>query len=152
MLHKFAPVIGSLALGIAVLPGSALAQACGDGVFADQAMAAAKAAPPVASCVLQEWEATPNGGESGDENVDEKWQVRAYERFLACYRSDAGHGAVGELGVDTEKRRVPSGTRFTATVTCSAQVGCGDAAAADPVCEVAWTEPDCCYDMDHNKY
>jgi len=152
VLRHITLLIGLGALTVLALPASVMAQACGDGVFAEHALAAAKATPPPASCVLQEWESTPNGGEAGDGSVVETWQVRAYERFLACYRSSAGHGAVGELGVDTEKRRVPSGTRFTATVECTSPVGCGEAAAAEPVCEVVWTEPDCCYDMDLNKY
>jgi len=152
VLRHFIFLIGLGALTVTASPTLVLAQACGDGVFAEHALSAAKAAPPAASCVLQEWEATPNGGELGDGGVVEMWQVRAYERFLACYRSSAGHGAVGELGVDTEKRRVPSGTQFTASVSCTTSVGCDEAAAAEPTCEVVWTEPECCYDMDHNKY
>lgn len=149
MFRHFILLIG---LSIWLAPASVLAQACGDGVFSEQALAAAKGAPPTDSCVLQEWEAMADGGEAGDANVTETWQVHAYERFLACYKSSAGHGAVGELGVDTEKRRIPSGTRFIATVQCSAPVGCDAAAGAEPSCEVVWTEPDCCYDIDHNKY
>ena len=120
MFRYFALLIGLAALATSAAPVSALAQACGDGVFAEQALASAKAAAPKDSCVLQEWEAAPNGGEAGDSGVTETWKIRAYERFLACYKSSAGHGAVGELGVDTERRRIPSGTRFIATVECSA--------------------------------
>ena len=152
MIRLFTCVVGLFTISIGFAPVSALAQACGDGVFSEQALAAARAAPPQDSCVLQEWEATPDGGNGDDSAVTETWRVAAYERFLACYKSSAGHGAVGELGVDTEKRRIPSGTRFIAAVTCSAPVGCGEAAEAQPSCEVVWTEPDCCYDMDHNKY
>ena len=152
MFHTWPRLIGLIALILAAMPAPAMAQACGEGVFAEQAIAAAKAAAPQDSCVLQEWESMPAGGEVTGDGVVETWQVRTYERFLACYRSSAGHGAVGELGVDTEKRRIPSGTRFIATVSCSAPVGCGEAAAAEPQCEVAWNEPDCCYDMNHEKY
>ncbi len=144
--------IGLCAIGVGFAPGAAVAQACGDGVFSEQALAAARAAPPKDSCVLQEWEALPDGGNGDGSAVTETWRIQTFERFLACYKSSAGHGAVGELGVDTEKRRIPSGTRFIAAVTCSAPVGCDAAAGAEPSCEVVWAEPDCCYDMDHNKY
>ena len=152
MFRHLLQLIGLAALAICVAPVSVMSQACGDGVFAEHAIAAAQAAAPQDSCVLQEWESAANGGEAGDDDIVETWQVRAYERFLACYRSSAGHGAVGELGVDTEKRRIPSGTRFTAMVSCSAPVGCDAAAATEPTCEVVWSEPDCCYDLNHEKY
>ncbi|MFP6757500.1 MAG: hypothetical protein VCC99_04680 [Alphaproteobacteria bacterium] len=98
------------------------------------ALVAAQAAHPEASCVMQEWEVGRADGEV--------WQVTAYERFLACYRSSQGHDAVGEIGVETEKRRIPSGTRFIADVTCDASGSC----------TVAWCETDCCYNLDHEKY
>lgn len=124
---------------VSALAAAAVAHA-DDGVFADRAMAAARAAPPQASCVLQEWGAALDGREG---EAIEVWQVQAYERFLACYRTAESHGTVGELGVDTEKRAVPSGTRFSATVRCH---------AGEPACTVVWAEPECCYDLDHNRY
>ena len=42
----------------------------------------------------------------------ETYDVFGYERFLACYRSASKIGAAGEIGVDTEKRKVPNETRF----------------------------------------
>ena len=90
-------------------------------------------------CMLQEWEADLIPEKSKDET--KVWNVFAYERFLACYRSGSSTGAVGELGVDTEKRRVANGTRFTAEVTC-----------IDNVCRTEWIETSCCFNMDHEKY
>ena len=129
-----------LLVGVAGAVAAAAVAHADDGVFADRAMAAARAAPPAASCVLQEWEAAL-AGRKGE--AIEVWRVQAHERFLACYRTAEAHGTVGEIGVDTEKRRVPSGTRFTATVRCQ---------AGEPTCTVTWAEPECCYDLDHNRY
>ena len=121
-------LIAVSAFAASLLPASAFAEDC---LTHDQAIAAAQASPPEASCVLQEWHGEPVEGE------DATWRVYAYERFLACYKTESAHGTAGEYGVDTEKRRVPGGTRFTAIVTCDA---------------VEWIETDCCYDPEHEKY
>ena len=93
------------------------------------------------SCMLSNWHAEINISKSKiNENI-EAYNVFGYERFLACYRSVAGHGAAGEIGVDTEKRKVANGTRFRAEVLCKSNV-----------CETAWIDKDCCYDLDLVKY
>ena len=93
------------------------------------------------SCMLSHWHAEINISKSKiNENI-EAYNVFGYERFLACYRSVAGHGAAGEIGVDTEKRKVANGTRFRAEVICKSNV-----------CETAWIDKDCCYDLDLVKY
>ncbi|MAC41621.1 MAG: hypothetical protein CMJ05_07505 [Pelagibacterales bacterium] len=93
------------------------------------------------SCMLSNWHAEINISKSKiNENI-EAYTVFGYERFLACYRSVAGHGAAGEIGVDTEKRKVANGTRFRAEVLCKSNV-----------CETAWIDKDCCYDLDLVKY
>ena len=94
-------------------------------------------------CMLQEWEANIVPEKSNLDEGIEVWEVFAYERFLACYRSNSseGTGAVGELGVDTEKRRVPNGTRFRAEVICS-----------NNICRTEWIDTTCCFNMEHEQY
>ena len=93
------------------------------------------------SCMLSHWHADINVSKSKISEKIEVYNVFGYERFLACYRSVAGHGAAGEIGVDTEKRKVANGTRFRAEVLCKSNV-----------CETAWIDTDCCYDLDLVKY
>ena len=93
------------------------------------------------SCMLSNWNAEINTSKSKITENIEAYNVFGYERFLACYRSVAGHGAAGEIGVDTEKRKVANGTRFRAEVLCKSNV-----------CETAWIDKDCCYDLDLVKY
>ena len=93
------------------------------------------------SCMLSHWHADINVSKSKISEKIEVYNVFGYERFLACYRSVAGHGAAGEIGVDTEKRKVANGTRFRAEVLCKSNV-----------CETAWIDKDCCYDLDLVKY
>ncbi len=141
-----------------VLTGSVWAQdncSPADGwqnVVETAALESAQGAPPPDSCVLQEWSAAAGTPDIGDGRIDTTVGVTAYERFLACYRSAEGHGAVGELGVETEKRRIAAGTRFVADVTCSAKLDCADGTVSAPSCAPTWGETDCCYDMDHAKY
>ena len=68
--------------------------------------------------MLSQWEGKYLKSESIPSENKEVFDVYGYERFLACYRSASKTGAKGELGVDTEKRKVPNGTRFRARVTC----------------------------------
>ena len=93
------------------------------------------------SCMLSNWNAEINTSKSKITENIEAYNVFGYERFLACYRSVAGHGAAGEIGVDTEKRKVANGTRFRAEVLCKSNV-----------CETTWIDTDCCYDLDLVKY
>jgi len=93
------------------------------------------------SCMLSNW----HGEFISDKSELSKnilvYNVFGYERFLACYRSVAGHGAAGEIGVDTEKRKVVNGTRFRAEVICNSEI-----------CNTNWVDTDCCYDLDLVKY
>lgn len=93
------------------------------------------------SCMLSNW----HGEFVSDKSELSKnilvYNVFGYERFLACYRSDSGHGTAGEIGVDTERRKVINGTRFRAEVTCN-----------EGVCSANWLDTDCCYDLDLVKY
>jgi hypothetical protein len=93
------------------------------------------------SCMLSHWHADINVSKSKISEKIEVYNVFGYERFLACYRSVAGHGAAGEIGVDTEKRKVANGTRFRAEVICKSSV-----------CKTSWIDSDCCYDLDLVKY
>ena len=99
------------------------------------------ASSPVFSCMLSQWEAKLVDDETNLNKKIETYDVFGYERFLACYRSGTRVGAAGELGVDTEKRKVPNGTRFRARVVCT-----------DGVCITEWKDTDCCYTIDLEKY
>ena len=74
------------------------------------------ASSPVFSCMLSQWEGKLVETETDIKKNIETYDVFGYERFLACYRSASKVGAQGELGVDTEKRKIPNGTRFRARV------------------------------------
>ena len=91
--------------------------------------------------MLSQWEAKIIEEETNIKNKIETYDVFGYERFLACYRSASKVGAAGELGVDTEKRKVPNGTRFRARVICK-----------DGLCTTEWKDTDCCYTIDLEKY
>lgn len=93
-------------------------------------------------CMLQEWHANFLENRSNVDSRIEVWEVFAYERFLACYRSNSTTGQVGELGVETEKRKVVNGTRFKAIVNCNKNI-CNN---------VEWVETKCCFNMDHEEY
>jgi len=97
---------------------------------------------PFFGCMLQEWHANFLLNKSNLDNQIEVWEVFTYERFLACYRSNSTTGEVGELGVDTEKRRVINGTRFKAIVICEKNI-CSS---------VKWVETKCCFNMAHEEY
>jgi len=97
---------------------------------------------PFFGCMLQEWHANFLSNKSNFDNRIEVWEVFTYERFLACYRSNSTTGKVGELGVETEKRRVVNGTRFKAIVKCEKNI-CSS---------VKWVETKCCFNMDHEEY
>ena len=96
---------------------------------------------PVFSCMLSQWEGEYLETESKRSENKHVFNVFGYERFLACYRSATKAGAKGELGVDTEKRKVPNGTKFRAKVICE-----------NNVCQATWLDSECCYDLDLNKY
>ena len=96
---------------------------------------------PVFSCMLSQWEGEYLETESKPSENKHVYNVFGYERFLACYRSATKAGAKGELGVDTEKRKVPNGTKFRAKVICE-----------NNVCQATWLDSECCYDLDLNKY
>ena len=96
---------------------------------------------PVFSCMLSQWEGEYLETESKPSENKHVFNVFGYERFLACYRSATKAGAKGELGVDTEKRKVPNGTKFRAKVICE-----------NNVCQATWVDSECCYDLDLNKY
>ena len=96
---------------------------------------------PVFSCMLSQWNAKLVDSETDLSSNIETYDVYGYERFLACYRSASKIGAAGEIGVDTEKRKVPNGTRFRARVVCK-----------DGTCSTEWKDTECCYTIDLEKY
>ena len=96
---------------------------------------------PVFSCMLSQWNAKLVDSETDLSSNIETYDVFGYERFLACYRSASKIGAAGEIGVDTEKRKVPNGTRFRARVVCK-----------DGTCSTEWKDTECCYTIDLEKY
>ena len=96
---------------------------------------------PVFSCMLSQWNAKLVDSETDLSSNIETYDVFGYERFLACYRSASKIGAAGEIGVDTEKRKVPNGTRFRARVVCK-----------NGICSTRWKDTECCYTIDLEKY
>ena len=96
---------------------------------------------PVFSCMLSQWNAKLVDSETDLSSNIETYDVFGYERFLACYRSASKIGAAGEIGVDTEKRKVPNGTRFRARVVCK-----------NGTCSTEWKDTECCYTIDLEKY
>ena len=96
---------------------------------------------PVFSCMLSQWHGVLIEDKSDFNNRIETYDVFGYERFLACYRSASKVGAAGELGVDTEKRKIPNGTRFRARVACK-----------KGLCITEWKDTECCYTIDLEKY
>ena len=96
---------------------------------------------PVYSCMLSGWEAKIDEEKSDVNQKKEVYNVYAYERFLACYNSKSRTGAPGEIGVETEKRKIPNGTRFRAEVICE-----------NNNCIATWKDSDCCYDLNLEKY
>ena len=96
---------------------------------------------PVFSCMLSKWNAKLVDSETDLSSNIETYDVFGYERFLACYRSASKIGAAGEIGVDTEKRKVPNGTRFRARVVCK-----------NGTCSTEWKDTECCYTIDLEKY
>ena len=96
---------------------------------------------PVFSCMLSQWNAKLVDSETDLSSNIETYDVFGYERFLACYRSASKIGAAGEIGVDTEKRKVPNGTRFRARVVCK-----------NGACSTEWKDTECCYTIDLEKY
>ena len=96
---------------------------------------------PVFSCMLSQWNAKLVDSETDLSSNIETYDVYGYERFLACYRSASKIGAAGEIGVDTEKRKVPNGTRFRARVVCK-----------NGTCSTEWKDTECCYTIDLEKY
>lgn len=96
---------------------------------------------PVFSCMLSQWNAKLVDSETDLSSNIETYDVFGYERFLACYRSASKIGAAGEIGVDTEKRKVPNGTRFRARVVCK-----------NGICSTEWKDTECCYTIDLEKY
>ena len=99
------------------------------------------ASSPVFSCMLSQWEGKLVETETDIKKNIETYDVFGYERFLACYRSASKVGAQGELGVDTEKRKIPNGTRFRARVICE-----------NGNCSAEWKDTECCYTLDLEKY
>ena len=93
------------------------------------------------SCMLSNWHGEFISDKSEISESLLVYNVFGYERFLACYRSVSGHGTAGEIGVDTEKRKVLNGTRFRAEGICDS----GN-------CKPNWRDTDCCYDLDLVKY
>lgn len=118
-----------------------------DNVMLDKAIKAAQSSrvkdpsSPVFSCMLSQWEGKYIEAQSNSTKNIQVFDVFGYERFLACYRSASKVGAKGELGVDTEKRKVPNGTKFRARVICE-----------NNICQATWMDSECCYDLDLNKY
>ena len=96
---------------------------------------------PVFSCMLSQWNAKLVDSETDLSSNIETYDVFGYERFLACYRSASKIGAAGAIGVDTEKRKVPNGTRFRARVVCK-----------NGTCSTEWKDTECCYTIDLEKY
>ena len=96
---------------------------------------------PVFSCMLSQWNAKLVNSETDLSSNIETYDVFGYERFLACYRSASKIGAAGEIGVDTEKRKVTNGTRFRARVVCK-----------NGTCSTEWKDTECCYTIDLEKY
>ena len=99
------------------------------------------ASSPVFSCMLSQWEGKLVDKETDLKKNIETYDVFGYERFLACYRSASKVGAQGELGVNTEKRKIPNGTRFRAKVVCE-----------NGSCIAEWKDSECCYTLDLEKY
>ena len=87
---------------------------------------------PVFSCMLSQWNAKLVDSETDLSSNIETYDVFGYERFLACYRSASKIRAAGEICVDTEKRKVPNGTRFRARVVCK-----------NGTCSTEWKDTEC---------
>ena len=118
-----------------------------DNVMLDKAIKAAQSSrvkdpsSPVFSCMLSQWEGKYIEAQSNSAKKIQVFDVFGYERFLACYRSASKIGATGEIGVDTEKWKVPNGTRFRARVVCK-----------NGTCSTEWKDTECCFTIDLEKY